>query len=208
MMAAATLGIASLDAALWYLVRSSGWVALVLGVLALFLGFIFSARDTIGAKPAWWLDLHNYLGGIALVFTGVHMVAVIGESTNGLGVVETLVPFTSGISTTGMTLGIISFWLFAAAVFTSWPKKLLSRKIWRWVHLGSVGGVALAGIHTWMVGTDAASPVGKAVLLACTALFSYPFAVRLLGRSKRRPARRTPSAPVGGSPRKEAYATR
>ena len=170
----------TLDSAIWYLVRASGWVALVLGVLALFLGFIFSARDTVGAKPAWWLDLHNYLGGLALVFTGIHMVAVIGDSMNGLGVIETLLPFSAGSAVVGMALGTMSFWLFAAAVFTSWPKRWLPRNVWRWIHLGSVAGFVMAGVHTWMVGTDARSTAGMLVLLGCAALFSYPLAVRLL----------------------------
>ncbi len=177
----------SLDLALWYIVRSSGWVALVLGVLALFLGFIFSARDTLGAKPAWWLDLHNYLGGIALAFTGIHMVAVVGDGMNGLGIVETLVPFAAESSTWGMALGVISFWTFAAAVFTSWPKRWLPRNIWRWVHLSSVAGVVLAGVHTWMVGFDARTTVGQLVLLGCATLFSYPVAVRLLKLNQPKP---------------------
>ena len=57
----------------WYLSRSSGIVAMVLIVAALVWGFFFSARAT-GTKrrPKWWLDLHNYLGGLAFAFVIIH----------------------------------------------------------------------------------------------------------------------------------------
>ena len=70
----------------WYLTRSSGIVATVLGVLALGLGFLFSARDTGSRlKPAWWLDLHNWLGGLTLAFTGFHLLAAYMDTYSGIG---------------------------------------------------------------------------------------------------------------------------
>ena len=52
---------------MWYLSRATGIVATVLAVAALVWGFLFSARETGNRfRPAWWLDLHNWLGGSAL----------------------------------------------------------------------------------------------------------------------------------------------
>ena len=59
----------------WYLSRATGIVAAVLAVAALAWGFLFSARETgTRDRPAWWLDLHNWLGGLALIFTIAHIV--------------------------------------------------------------------------------------------------------------------------------------
>ena len=79
---------------MYYLSRSTGIVALLLVVAALLWGFLFSSRATgKHLRPNWWLDLHNWLGGLALVFTGLHLVTVwlnsdaaIGEVGRGLGV--------------------------------------------------------------------------------------------------------------------------
>lgn len=50
---------------LWFnLSRATGIVATILAVAALVWGFFFSARNFGDKyKPAWWLDLHNWLGG-------------------------------------------------------------------------------------------------------------------------------------------------
>ena len=86
-------GSGSMNDWLWYLTRASGIVATVLIVAALAWGFLFSARETGNRlRPAWWLDLHNWLGGMALVFTGVHLLAVFADSDLGLGLVDILVP--------------------------------------------------------------------------------------------------------------------
>ena len=49
-------------------------------------GFLFSARETgTRLRPAWWLDLHKGLGGLALIFTVVHLVAAFADSDLGVG---------------------------------------------------------------------------------------------------------------------------
>ena len=75
------------------LTRATGIVATVLVVAALVWGFFFSARET-GQRlhPAWWLDLHNWLGGLSLVFTGLHIVASWLDSNSGVGLVQIFVP--------------------------------------------------------------------------------------------------------------------
>ena len=56
-----------MDESWWYLTRASGIVATILAV-----GVAGVRRVLLGAQhrqprtPAWWLDLHNYLGGLAL----------------------------------------------------------------------------------------------------------------------------------------------
>ena len=59
---------------MYYLSRSTGIVAMLLVVAALLWGFLFSSRATGNRlRPNWWLDLHNWLGGIAMIFTIAHI---------------------------------------------------------------------------------------------------------------------------------------
>src|SRR4051812_17269591 len=111
----------------WYLTRATGIVATALAVLSLLFGVFFSARNTGTRRPAnWWLDLHNYLGGLALVFTGAHIVASVLDPDSGVGVAQALLPGTSSTARWAMTWGVLATYTFAIATFTSWPKRRFS----------------------------------------------------------------------------------
>ena len=104
-----------------YLSRATGIVATVLVVAALIWGFLFSARATGNRRrPNWWLDLHNWLGGLALALTGVHIVTALLDTTAGIGLLETIVP---GTGSTALAWGVLATYLIAAAVFTTWPRR-------------------------------------------------------------------------------------
>jgi hypothetical protein len=163
----------------WYASRATGIVATALLVTALVWGFFFSGRNT-GAKrrPAWWLDLHNWLGGLALAMTGAHIVAAYLDQASGIGVAEVLIP---GASPLAITWGVIAAYLGAIAVFTSWPRKRLQPRSWRIVHLGSVLGTVLAGLHGYQAGSDAAETAFRAGLIVLVAFSAYATFVRILG---------------------------
>lgn len=168
-----------MDGFWWYASRATGIVATVLAVAALVWGFFFSSRNT-GARrrPAWWLDLHNWLGGLALAMTGGHLAAVYIDRRSGLGAVDFIVP---GATTFAITSGVIAAYLLALAVFTSWPRKRLRPSRWRVVHLGSVAGGVLAGVHAYQAGTDAPERAFQAGLAVCGGLAAYATFVRVLG---------------------------
>ncbi len=169
------------------LVRASGIVAVVVLLAALTSGLLFSARET-GARrrPAWWLDLHNALGGISMVLVGVHIVASLADSSNGIGVLQTLVPGFAAPDRLGLSLGVAAAYLFAGAVFTTWPRRLRARPWWRVIHLGSAVGVPFALIHTYRMGTDSSRVVLEAGLVALVAPAMYAAGVRVFDRLARR----------------------
>ena len=86
--------------------RATGIVATILAVAALVMGLFFSARNTgERRRPAWWLDLHNWLGGLTLVFVAAHIVAAYLDPALGIGVLQVLVPGTAQDSTVGDHVG-------------------------------------------------------------------------------------------------------
>jgi predicted ferric reductase len=182
----------------WYASRATGIVATALIVGALVWGFFFSARNT-GARrrPAWWLDLHNWLGGLALAMTGAHIVAAYVDENSGVGLAQALVP---GASPLAITWGVIAAYLIALAVFTSWPRKRLRPTSWRIVHLGSVLGAVLAGVHAYQAGSEAAEPAFQVGLVALAALGVYAVFVRIFGLvvSRLTKSQRTHSPPPPG----------
>lgn len=169
------------DSTWWYISRATGIVATVLAVAALVFGFFFSSRN-MGERrrPAWWLDLHNWLGGLTLVFTVVHIAASYIDSNSGIGLAQILIPGTAKNLSWAITWGVIATYLFVITVFTSWPRKRLRPRFWRIVHLTSVVGVALAGLHAFQAGTDALTLAFEAGLAVVAALAVYALAVRIL----------------------------
>lgn len=198
----------------WYLSRSSGVVATVLIVAALVCGLFFSARATgVRRRPNWWLDLHNYLGGLAFVFTVVHVVSVYEDELSGIGLLQVFVPMTASGWTWGITWGVIATYLFALVVFTSWPSKLRSRRMWLVIHLLSVPATVFAALHAWMVGSSQHQLWFQALLAVLVGLAVYPAVLRLFSvaakRSRQsariamRPIRQLPSQAAMSAPARE-----
>jgi len=180
---------------MWYLTRSTGIVATLLAVASLVWGFLFSARAT-GRKlrPNWWLDLHNWLGGLALAFVGVHIVASLLYSDSGIGLLEVFVPGTAKFGAWAIGWGVIAAYLFALAVFTTWPRRWRNRRWWRVVHLGSVVGMGLALLHAYQSGSDATRALFKVGIVLTAAISTYVMGLRLfsyLGRRSASPSERS-----------------
>lgn len=165
-----------------YLSRASGIVAVVLAIAAIVWGFLFSARETgTRRRPAWWLDLHNWLGGLTLVFTVVHVASAYLDPSSGLAVVSLFVPGVAPDERWALAWGVIGLYLFATTVLTSWPRRLFSRRTWRTIHLGSVVGVAVALVHAFQMGTDSGARIAIAGTLLLVAVATYTLGLRLFG---------------------------
>ena len=84
----------------WYLARASGFTAWMLSITAIVLGLALATR-ALGnnPRPAWLLDLHRYVGGLTVVFLGVHLGALVADSYVHFGVADLLVPFASSWKT-------------------------------------------------------------------------------------------------------------
>jgi DMSO/TMAO reductase YedYZ heme-binding membrane subunit len=173
---------------LWYLTRATGIVATVLIAAAVVSGFLFSGRETgPWRRPNWWLDLHNMLGGLALIFTLVHIVASFLDRDLGLSVADVLVPGVASLQRWALAWGVIATYLMATAVLTSWPKRRFPRRTWRVVHLGSVVAFALALVHTLQIGTDATTVWLRSGIVFVVAVAAYSLGVRVFALVLRRP---------------------
>ena len=165
---------------MYYLSRSTGIVALLLIVAALLWGFLFSSRATgKRLRPNWWLDLHNWLGGLALVFTGLHLVTVWLNSDSGIGLVQIFVLQTATFNAWAITWGVLATYVMAAAVFTTWPRRWKNRRWWRVVHVSTVVGTVLAFLHAYQLGSDASQPWFQAMLVLAAGVATYGLGLRL-----------------------------
>jgi DMSO/TMAO reductase YedYZ heme-binding membrane subunit len=171
----------------WYLSRSSGIVALVLLVLTVVWGVLFATRALKPHdRPTWLLDLHRWLGGTALVMTGLHMLGLYLDGYIDYGFTELFVPGTSEYRPLAVAIGVLSFYVLVAVQATSYMRRWLSKRVWHGVHLLSYGLVWAAAIHAGMAGTDTVNRAYQVLALLLTMIAVAATVVRVLTPAKRR----------------------
>ena len=165
----------------WYVARAAGLVSWALLAAATLWGLALSTR-ALGDRPRanWLLDLHRWLGGTALAFTGVHVVALLADQYVHFGLVEILVPFTSSWHPVAIAWGVVAFYLLLAVELTSLARHRLSKRAWRRVHTASFALFVVATIHGLTAGTDTRSVAARMLALAVATVFGGLVAIRLV----------------------------
>jgi DMSO/TMAO reductase YedYZ heme-binding membrane subunit len=182
----------------WYLARSSGIVALVLLVAAVVWGVLLSTRVLKPHdRPAWLLDLHRWLGGTAVVMTGLHMLGLYLDGYIDYGFTELLVPGTSAYRPLAVALGVLSFYVLIAVQLTSYFRTRLSRRTWHTIHLLSYGVVWGVAIHAGLAGTDAVNRAYQLLAVALTVVAVAATLLRLLYPARTRPSTANQPASAG-----------
>ena len=168
--------------------RASGLVAWALCTASVVWGLLLSTK-LMGrrAAPSWLLDLHRSLGGLATVFVGVHVVALVADSYVSFGPAELLIPMASAWKPGPVAWGVVSLYLLVAVEVTSLARKRLPAKLWRATHMASFPMWAFATVHTLTAGTDASHP--GVVLLSIASLGAVLFATVVRFLSPRSTAR-------------------
>lgn len=176
----------------WYLARATGLVAWGLAVGSLLVGLALATR-AMGPNPKgpWLLDLHRWLGGLAVVFTAGHIAALIADSFVAFDVVDALVPFAAGWRPGAVAWGVVALWLMAAIEVTSLMMKRIPKRIWRAVHLSSYVLAVTATLHGVTAGTDVGHPAVAWVVLGSIAAATFFVAYRRVAPV--RGARRAPA---------------
>ena len=160
----------------WYLARSSGWVAFVLLAVTVVWG-ILGITKIIERRglPRWMLDLHRYIALLTVIFTGVHLAALVADDWLQIAWKEILVPMTISYRPGAVAWGVVAMYLIAAVQITSWCKSRIPRTVWRAVHWLSYPALWMVAVHGLQAGTDAkAMPVrvGVMVITAAVACFT------------------------------------
>lgn len=165
----------------WYLTRASGLVAAVLIALTVIWGLLLATKliERRGL-PAWLLDLHRTLGGLSVVFVGVHLFALWADSYVDFGWRELFVPFASGWRPGAVAWGIVALWGLLAVQGTSMVQRWMPRRWWRRIHLLSFPVVVMVGVHAVTAGTDSGHPVFGVVALALMCALIFLVAYRQL----------------------------
>ncbi len=189
----------------WYVSRSAGVVAWALCSLSVLWGLALATR-ALGHRPTapWLLDLHRFLGGLAVVFVAVHLAGLALDPFVSFGVAEIAVPMASSWKPGAVAWGVVAAYLLLAVEITSLLKKRIPARLWRSVHLTSYLLYAFATVHLLLAGTDRTNPVLRWSVLVSIGAVVFFTAYRWIGpgraasvRASRAAAAKPPSGPGG-----------
>jgi DMSO/TMAO reductase YedYZ heme-binding membrane subunit len=164
----------------WYTARAGGIVAWGLLAASVIWGLWLSGRvRPLGARPAWILDLHRFLGGLATIFVGVHVGSILLDSYTSFGLTDVLVPFASSWHPVAVAWGVVAMYVLLTVELTSLARQRLPQRLWRTLHVASLPLFVLSTIHYVVAGTDASNPVSLAAIGLSTAAIGVLFARRM-----------------------------
>lgn len=159
----------------WYVSRASGITSWLLLTASLVWGVLLFTRALRKIDTPWWLlDMHSWLSGLAMVTMVLHLGALVADNYVHFSWSELLVPGASSWRKLPVALGVVSLWILVAVQGTSLVRKHISRRFWKWVHLGSYAAWWLVSLHAGLAGSDVTNRVyqvvaGLATLVAAAA---------------------------------------
>jgi predicted ferric reductase len=201
----------------WQVARAGGLVAYGLLAASTIWGLAVSTR-LLGRWPApgWTLDLHRYLGGLALAFTGIHLTALLLDTYIQFDLLDMLVPFAAAWRPGAVAWGVVALYLLIAVQATSLARRRLPHRLWRRIHLAAFPLLVAATAHLLIAGSDRTNPVVLTILTATAAATIFLLLFRLLHRPGHNRTRQIRSAshnpadgcgPTGPKPCPEAGET-
>lgn len=191
----------------WYVARSSGIVALALAGASVIWGLLLGTKLLDGRPgPRWLLDLHRWLGGCSIAFTGIHCAALMLDTYVDFGPADILIPGAASWNPAAVAWGVVSGWILVAVQVSSMFMKRLPRRLWKGIHLLSYLMLWTGIVHGVQAGTDAGNPiyVWSMAMLSLTVVFLTVYRILAVRRTRRRVTTPEPvaafSRPSGSAP--------
>jgi predicted ferric reductase len=140
----------------WYVARSCGLISWFLLCGCVLWGLVLSSKGFRQRfTAAWVLDLHRYLGGLAVVFMVLHIVGLVQDKYMHFGLAQLFVPLTSQWRPGAVAWGVASLYMLLAVEISSLIRRRLPVKVWRMTHMLAFPLFLSATAHLLTAGTDA-----------------------------------------------------
>jgi len=164
----------------WYLMRGSGIVSLLLLTVVVALGVATTNRWGTRRTPRFVTTaLHRNTALLATLFLLVHVVTAVIDPDAGVRLVAVVVPLLATRSPLGVGLGALALDVLLALVVTSLLRSRLPLRAWRAIHWSAYACWPLALVHGISTGTDSGTVWLLAVNFACIAVVGAALAWRV-----------------------------
>jgi methionine sulfoxide reductase heme-binding subunit len=167
----------------WYVARTGGLVGFLLLYFSMLLGLAIRTpilnkiiKPKYSCRPHCWISLQ------ALIFAFLHGFSLLFDKYLSFGFKDILVPFSSKFSPLFLSLGIISFYLIIILVVSSYLRRFIPDKLWRFLHSLNVALYIFTLIHALFLGTDLKVPLIRNVFLAMNGFLILLLVINLFFR--------------------------
>ena len=148
----------------WIVARATGVAAYIAVCLSILSGIALrtSVLDFL-AKNRALRSLHDFMTWIWIPLGLTHVVALLLDTTAQIALVDVVVPFRVGYAPLAIGLGTLSLDLIVLITLTSWLRRRMDDRLWRWVHRASYPAFVALFLHGLLSGTDFSAPLISAI---------------------------------------------
>ena len=167
--------------AVWFLMRGSGVVSLLLLTAVTALGIATRGGVRLGSLPRFaTLALHRSISLLSVVFIAVHVTAAVIDPYAVVRLVDVFVPFAAASKPLYVGLGAIAVDLMLALVVTGLLRERIGQRLWRGIHWAAYAMWPVAFIHAIGMGTDTSTVWLRSLGIASLAVVAGSVIWRLL----------------------------
>ena len=175
--------------AVWFLMRGSGVVSLLLLTTVTALGIATRGGVRLGSMPRFaTLALHRSISLLSVVFVAVHVTTAVIDPYAVVHLVDVFVPFAAGSRPLYVGLGAIAVDLMLALVVTGLLRERIGQRVWRGIHWAGYAMWPVAFVHALGMGTDTSTVWLRGLWIASLAVVAASIVWRLLRAGSPAPA--------------------
>jgi sulfoxide reductase heme-binding subunit YedZ len=148
----------------WIAARASGlasYIALCLSILS-GVALRTSVLDFLATNRAL-RSLHDFTTWLWIPLGAAHIVTLVLDKTAQIQPLDAFLPFQVAYAPLPIGLGTISLDIFVIVTVTSWLRRRMNDRLWRWIHRASYVAFLTLFLHAFWSGTDFDAPLISAV---------------------------------------------
>lgn len=174
---------------LWYLTRATATSAYAALSLSVMLGILQVIARNASERLTWLADeSHKFIATLSGVLVLGHLLTLLFDPFLPFSLLNLLFPFNEPYRQTAVDLGVLSLYLMALLLFTSWLRRRMRYRLWRGVHYISFVTFVTVTAHGWLAGSDSGEPWMRALYGAALGMVLFLTFVRLfVGAPKTQP---------------------
>ena len=148
----------------WIIARAAGLASYTAVCLSVLSGIALrtSVLDFM-AKNRALRSLHDWVTWLWIPLGLLHVVALVLDRTALIRPVDLVVPFQVSYGAVAIGLGTVSLDLIVIIVLSSWLRRRMSDRVWRWIHRSSYVAFVTLFLHAALSGTDFDAPLISAL---------------------------------------------
>jgi sulfoxide reductase heme-binding subunit YedZ len=164
----------------WYVMRATGVVSLVLLTAVMVLGIGTVRRWRPPNAPAFvTAGMHRGISLLSVVFVAVHVITAVVDPYAVVSVTATVVPFVGSKQPLWIGLGAVSLDLVIALIASSLLRRRLGARAWRAVHWTAYLCWPVAAVHSLGIGTDVGATWLRIIVAGCAGSLGLAVATRV-----------------------------